>query len=58
MGKGVVQKPLALARVYALVLGEPEGGLEVVLGTAPILGFEVSVLFDSGATPLSYLLRT
>jgi hypothetical protein len=41
---------LALARVYALVLGEFEGGSEVVTGTVPILGFEASVLFDSGAT--------
>jgi hypothetical protein len=32
------------------VSGEPEGGSEVVTGTAPILGFEASVLFDSGAT--------
>jgi hypothetical protein len=33
-----------------LDLGEPRGGLEVVIGTAPILGFEASVLFDSRAT--------
>jgi hypothetical protein len=38
------------ARVYALILGEPEGGSEVVTGSAPILGFEALVLFDSGAT--------
>jgi hypothetical protein len=50
MRKGVTQKPLAPARVYALVLGELEGGLKVVTGTTPILGFEASVLFDSGAT--------
>jgi hypothetical protein len=50
MGKGVAQKPLAPAWVYVLVLGEPEGGSEVVTGTAPILGFEALVLFDSGAT--------
>jgi hypothetical protein len=50
VGKGVAQKPLALARIYVLVLGEPEGGLKVVIGTAPILGFEALVLFDSGAT--------
>jgi hypothetical protein len=50
VSKGVAQKPLAPARVYALVLGEPEGGSEVVTGTAPILGFEALVLFDSGAT--------
>jgi hypothetical protein len=50
VGKGVAQKPLAPAQVYAFVLGEPERGLEVVTGTAPILGFEASVLFDSGAT--------
>jgi hypothetical protein len=50
MGKGVAQKPLAPARVYALVPGEPEEGSEVVTGTTPILGFEASVLFDSGST--------
>jgi hypothetical protein len=50
VGKGVAQKPLALAQVYMLVPGESEGGSEVVTGTAPILGFEASVLFDSGAT--------
>ena len=48
--KGVTKKPLAPAQVYALVLGEMEGGLEVVTGTTPILGFETSVLFDLGAT--------
>jgi hypothetical protein len=37
-------------QAYALVLGEPEGVLEVVTGTAPVLGFEASVLFDLGAT--------
>ena len=37
-------------QVYLLASGEPEGGLEVVTGTTPILGFEASVLFDSGAT--------
>jgi hypothetical protein len=41
---------LALARVYALVPGELEGGSEVVTGTVPVLGFEASILFDSGAT--------
>jgi hypothetical protein len=50
MCKGVAQKPLVAARVYALVLGEPKGGSKVVTGTAPILGFEASILFDSGAT--------
>jgi hypothetical protein len=50
VSKGVTQKPLAPARVYALVQGEPEGGSEVVIGSAPILGFEASVLFDPGAT--------
>jgi hypothetical protein len=50
VSKGVAQKPLAPARVYALVPGEPEGGSEVVIGIVPILGFEASVLFDSGAT--------
>jgi hypothetical protein len=47
VGKGVAQKPLVPAQVYALVLGEPKGGSEVVTGTAPILGFEASVLFDT-----------
>jgi hypothetical protein len=50
VGKGVAKKPLVLARVYALVPGEPEGGSKVVTGITPILGFEASVLFDSGAT--------
>jgi hypothetical protein len=50
LGKGVAQKSLAPARVYALVLGEPEGGSKIVTGTVPILGFEALVLFDSGAT--------
>ena len=40
MGKGAAQKSLAPTRVYALVPGEPEGGMEVVTGTAPILGFD------------------
>ena len=50
MGKGAAQTPLVPNFVYALVQGESEGGSEVVIGTAPILGFEASVLFDSGAT--------
>jgi hypothetical protein len=50
VSKGVAQKPLVPARVYALVPGESEGGLEVVTSTIPILGFEASVLFNSGAT--------
>jgi hypothetical protein len=50
MGKGVAQKPLASTQVYALVLGELEGGSKVVTSTAPILGFEASILFDSRAT--------
>ena len=50
VGKGAAQKPLALARVYVLVPREPEGGSQVVTGTAPLLGFEASVLFGSGAT--------
>jgi hypothetical protein len=50
VGKGVAQKPFAPAQVYVIVLGEPERGSKVVTGTAPILGFEASVLFDSGAT--------
>ena len=49
-GKGAAQKPLEPARVYALVPGEPEGRSKVVTSTAPILGFEASILFDSGAT--------
>jgi hypothetical protein len=50
VSKGATQKPLAPARVYALVSGEFEGGSEMVTGTVPILKFEASVLFDSGAT--------
>ena len=50
VGKGSAKKPLAPARVYGLVLGESEGGLNVMIGTFPILGLEASVLFDSGAT--------
>jgi hypothetical protein len=50
VSKRAAQKPLASARVYVLVPGELEGGSEVVIGTIPILGFEASVLFDSGAT--------
>jgi hypothetical protein len=50
MSKEAAQKPLALARVYALVPGGQEGGSEVVTGTVPILGFKASILFDSGAT--------
>jgi hypothetical protein len=50
VGKGVAHKPLVPARIYVLVPGEPKGGLEVVIGAAPILGFEASVLFDLGAT--------
>jgi hypothetical protein len=49
VGKAVAQKLLALARVYTLVLGEPKGGSEVETGTASIVGFEASVLFDSVA---------
>jgi hypothetical protein len=41
---------LAPARAYVLVSGEPERGSKVVIGTAHILGFEASVLFDSEAT--------
>jgi hypothetical protein len=43
------------ARVYALVPEEPEGGLKVVIGTVPILGFEALVSFDPGATHSLYL---
>ena len=50
MYKGVAYKPLVPTRVYALVLGELKEGLEVAIGTTPILGFEASILFDSGAT--------
>jgi hypothetical protein len=50
VSKGVAQKPLVPARIHALVPGESEGGPEVVTGTAPILGFEASVLFDLGGT--------
>jgi hypothetical protein len=50
VSKGAAQKPLAPARVYTLVPGEPEGGSEVVTGTIPILGFEALVLFHPGAT--------
>ena len=50
VGKGGAQKPFVPARVYALVLGESEGGSEVLTGTVPILGFEALVLFDLGAT--------
>jgi hypothetical protein len=46
---GNTHRPLALARVYLLILGEAKGGLEVVTSTILILGFEASVLFDSGA---------
>ena len=46
MGKGFTQKPLASARVYALVPEESE----VVTSNAPILRFEASILFDLGAT--------
>jgi hypothetical protein len=52
VSKGAAQKPLAPARVYALVSGESEGGSEVVIGIVPILGFEASVL---GLPTLSYL---
>ena len=50
VSKGAPQKPLAPARVFMLVPGEPERGSKVVTGTAPILGFEALVLFDLGAT--------
>jgi hypothetical protein len=49
VGNGVAYKPLVPARVYALVPREPEGGSEVLTGTASILGFEASALFDLGA---------
>jgi hypothetical protein len=52
VSKGVAQKPLVPARIYALVPGESEGGPKVVTGTAPILGFEASVLFRFGGYPL------
>jgi hypothetical protein len=50
VNKRTAQKPLAPARVYALVSGELEGGPKVVTGTVLILGLEPSVLFDSRAT--------
>jgi hypothetical protein len=50
VSKGVAQKTLVPTRVYAPVLGEPKGGSKVVIDTAPILGFEASILFDLGAT--------
>jgi hypothetical protein len=50
VGEGVAQKPLEPTWVYMLVPGETEGGSEVVTCTVLILGFEASVLFDSGAT--------
>jgi hypothetical protein len=50
VSKGVAQKPLVPAKVYVLVLGEPERGSKVVTSTVLILGFEPSVLFDSGDT--------
>jgi hypothetical protein len=37
------------------VPGEPEGESKAVTSTALILGFEVSVLFDLGATHSLYL---
>jgi hypothetical protein len=46
---------LVPTRVYALVLGEPEGGSEVVTDTAPILRFEASILLDLGLPTFSYL---
>ena len=49
-GKGVAQKPLAPARVYALVPGESEEGSKVVTSIALILEFGASVLFDLGVT--------
>jgi hypothetical protein len=55
VSEGAAQKPLAPARVYALVPGESEGGSKVVTGTVPILRFEASVLFDLGLPTLSYL---
>jgi hypothetical protein len=48
VSKGGAQKPLTIARVYMLVLGESKGGSEVVTSTVPILGLEASVLLDSG----------
>jgi hypothetical protein len=50
VGKGVTLKPLAPAWVNVLVPGELEGGSKVVTCTALILGFEASVLLNSGAT--------
>jgi hypothetical protein len=50
MNKSAAHKPLAPARVYALVSGEPEGGPKVVTGTVLILGLKASILFDLRAT--------
>ncbi|XP_059436568.1 uncharacterized protein LOC132169566 [Corylus avellana] len=54
VSKGNAQKPLAPTQVYVLVIGETkgesEGELEVVASIVPILGFEASVLFNSGPT--------
>jgi hypothetical protein len=50
VSKGGAHKPLVLTRGYAFVPGKLKGGLEVVIGTIPILGFKALVLFDSGAT--------
>jgi hypothetical protein len=54
VSKGVAQKPLAPAWAHELVSGELKGGSKVT-STAPILGFEASILFDSLAPTLLYL---
>jgi hypothetical protein len=46
----LLRNPWCQLKFMCLFQEELEGGSEVVTGTAPILGFEASVLFDSGAT--------
>jgi hypothetical protein len=55
MGKGVTQKPLVPARVYTLIPGEPEGGSEVVTGTALYLDLKLQFCLIRGTPTLSYL---
>jgi hypothetical protein len=55
VGKGVTQKPLVPARVYTLIPGEPEGGSEVVTGTALYLDLKLQFCLIRGTPTLSYL---
>jgi hypothetical protein len=48
-GQGSCSEAVSASSSYAIVLGEPKRGSKVVTGTASILGFEASVLFDLGA---------